>query len=220
MRGVVLGVLGGLAVAACSGRHEQLGDASIAGLGGSGSDCGASAQTLFDTATVPPAEDLFPARLVSGSELAGVTLTTTEAHQVTCLGAHAFTTYCGSPAGHILIAVVPLDPATQLPKTDDLSDAIGAATGLLPCWDLDHQHLDPAPATALYPTDFMLPAGTWGVVVGAGRLGIPDNEANMPLDLTAVGTPAYFHFYFDGDVGGRGTWATGDPIVRIVVVGD
>ncbi len=217
MRCIVLVVL----VAACSGRHEQLGDASIAGLGGSGSDCGASSQTLFDTATVPPAEDLFPARLISGAELQGFAITTTEAHEITCLGAHAFTTYCGSPAAQLLVAVVPLDPTTQLPKTDDLSDAVGAAAGTIPCWDLGQQHADPAPETPMFPTSFSVPAGTWGVVVGAGRLGIRDNEANLPLDLTAVGSPPWFHFYYDGDVGGRGTWAIGsEPTIRMIVVGE
>jgi len=215
MRGIVLGIV----VAACSGRHEQLGDASVAGLGGAGSNCGASSRTLFETATVPPAEDLYPSRLVSGDELAGVTLTTTEAHEITCLGAHAFRTYCGSPAQNIFIAVVPLDPTTQLPTTDDLSDVVGAAAGPLACWDGD-QHADPAPETTMYPTSFMLPAGTWGVVVGSGRFGIPANEAQMPLDVVAVGSPAYFHYYNVGGVGDTGTWAAGDPVVRLVVVGE
>ena len=173
-----------------------------------GSGCGTPSQVLFDTAALPPTQDLYPARLVDLDDFVGVRFTLTEAHEITGLGAHIFDT-CDTCSGHdIAIAVVPLDPTTRLPRTIDLSDAIGYAVGKLPL--ATTQHFDPTPPSLQLPVSFTLPAGTYGLVIATNVLGATAYEGDMPIDVTPIGTPEFFHCYSDGGVGDVCSW--GDDI--------
>lgn len=189
------------------------------GSDGQGSGCGTPSHVLFDTATLPATQDFFPARLVDLDNFVGVRFTLTEPHDITALGAHIFDR-CATCSGHdIAIAVVPLDPATQLPRTIDLSDALGYAVGPLPL--TTENSFDPTPPSLELPVSFTLPAGTYGLVIATGVLGANAYEGDMPIDVTQIGTPQFFHCYSDGGVGDVCSWADDinpDPH-RMFVVG-
>lgn len=160
---------------------------------------------LFNTATLPPQQDLYPAREVDINDFVGVRFTTTEAHEITALGAHIFSGCATCPGTNIAIAVVPLDPTTRLPMTIDLTDAIGYAVGPLPVPTT--QHFNPTPASLRLPVSFELPTGTWGLVVATDVLGANAPDGDMPIDVIPVGTPEFFHCYSDGGVGDVCSWA-------------
>jgi hypothetical protein len=159
---------------------------------------------IFETAThTAGTQQLLPAREASGDGFVGVRFTTARPYVVTGLGARIYST---SPDTPVLIAVVPLDPTTELPKTTTLTDRIGFGVGAMPVGATDEELGD-----TVIETRFTLPAGTWGLVVASDRLGVRYTSGHLPFDVVAVGTPEYIHYAEDGGVEGYpGQWFNTD----------
>ena len=221
-----LAVTAALLVAACGGLNETR-DTSNAGLRCEHPDeLGAMDPIVFESAIVEPGpHDPLPARQLDGKHFLGVELATTRTYAVTGLGAHIFTTTpicddCGSR--EVSMAIVPLDPGSMLPMTNTLSDAICWTVRTIPHVD-PVQQPEPFPST-LFPTDFLLPAGTWGLVIGSNRFNVAFVEGLLPFDVTPVGMPSYFHYVEAEDAGAgpeTGQWLhtmPGDNI-RLFVTG-
>jgi hypothetical protein len=178
---------------------------------------------VFESAVVEPGpHDALPARQIDGDHFAGVQFTTTRTYAVTGLGAHIYTSSpsCGDcipPA--VSMAVVPLDASTNLPKTNTLRDAICWTVGPIP-----YLQQQPELTSTVFPADFLLPAGSWGLVVASNRFDTTFVAGLLPLDVTPVGAPSYFH-YFEGEGVGEGP-ETGQWVhtmspdhIRLFVVG-
>ena len=120
------------------------------------------------------------------------------------------------------MAIVPLDPTTNLPASNTLSDAICWTTGTIP-------YVEPIPetepfASTVFPADFVLPAGSWGLVIASNVFGTKFTEGLLPTDVTPVGTPSFFHYYEAEDAGAgpeTGQWAHTMPgnEIRLFAVG-
>lgn len=185
--------------------------------------------SIFETATAEPGpQDLIPARLLDGKHFVGAAFTTTSTSRVTGLGAQIYTTdpYDCDECTQVQVSmsVLALDPITKLPKTNSLADAICWTVGTVPSVRVNQL---PEPlASTTFPVDFLLPAGDWGVVIATNRFSTQFRQANLPLDVTPVGTPDYFGYSEAEDVGAgpeTGHWEHTDPAnglpVRIFVVG-
>jgi hypothetical protein len=153
--------------------------------------------TFFESATISPGpHDVVPAWSADDWQpVVGVLLTTSKPYTITGLGAHIRRACEACEASTMVMAIVPLDPTTNLPRTIDLSDAIGSGTAEVPHWP--STTLDEAPPSTVFPASFELPAGTWGLVVGSNRLGVPQVIADLPLDVEGVGTNRYFVYSTD-----------------------
>ena len=159
--------------------------------------------TIYQTATVPsgPYNGL-PAASADPSQLRGVRFTTTRAYTITGLGAHVYS-YCTSCATlETFMAVLPVDPTTKLPMTFHLNDAIGWAVANLPVWQ--RGELPESPPSTVFPASFTLPAGTYALVIGSGRRGVPASEALLPIDVDRVQKNEYIFWNGEGE---QGYWA-------------
>jgi len=213
-------------VAACGGVDEA-GDTSNSRLRCERPDvAGAMDPIVFESAIVEPGpHDPIPARMIDGKHFVGVQLTTTRTYAVTGLGAHIYTTEppCDEcTPREVSMAIVPLDTSTNLPKTNTLSDAICWTVGTIPYVEPVQQ---PEPfASTVFPADFLLPAGSWGLVIASNRFNAAFVEGLLPLDVTPVGAPSYIHYFEAEDAGAgpeTGHWAhtmPGDDI-RLFAVG-
>ena len=213
-------------VAACGGVDEA-DDTSNAVIGCERPDVGGATDPIvFESAILEAGtHEPIPARMIDGKHFVGVQLTTTRAYAVTGLGAHIYTT---SPPcdecipQEVSMAIVPLDTSTNLPKTNTLSDAICWTVGPIP-YVQPVQQAEPF-ASTVFPASFLLPAGSWGLVIASNRFNSAFVEGLLPLDVTPVGTPSYFHYFEAEDAGAgpaTGQWVhtmLGDHI-RLFVVG-
>ena len=157
--------------------------------------------TIFESATMRPGPfEPLPAQSTSGEQLLGVRFTTTKPYTVTGIGAHAYT-ICFSCTGESqtvqFMAIVPIDPATNLPTTTDLMrDAVGFGVAAIP-YVTSTETQDAAPPSTVFPADFVLPAGTWGLVIGGGYYDTLLEDILLSTDVVPVGDPQYFRYTFE-----------------------
>jgi hypothetical protein len=135
-----------------------------------------SAQLVYESATMGSPGQV-AGHTIDVDQFIGVRFTTTQPYTITGLGAHVV-----ALSGTYFIAIVPIDPATNLPTSTDLADAAGSAVGPFPT----------ASSEVMFETAFELPAGTWGIVVGSGRFGADGASGAAPFDNRPIGSPSYF----------------------------
>jgi hypothetical protein len=145
---------------------------------------------------------------ISAWQFLGVRFTTTQDETVTGLGIHAGVSRASKIGnGMIFLAITPLSSPGGFPKTLTLDDAI-----------LDGLLSPPFPsADVSLPTDFLLPAGDYALVAGAGSFGAT-GDAFAPQDNEDIGTPRYFFYsaqnglFVDGGIRDIRFFVEGHPV--------
>ncbi|MFN7132806.1 MAG: thrombospondin type 3 repeat-containing protein, partial [Myxococcales bacterium] len=137
-------------------------------------DASAQTTTIFESASMGPAGQSGGWSIGSYQYL-GVRFTTSEAKSITSIGGH----FQGTGSG--FVAIIAINPSTSLPVTSTISQAQFHA--LFP-------FVNPSAETSI-ATNFVLPAGTWGLVFGSGQVGA-GGSGSAPGNNPDIGSPGYF----------------------------
>lgn len=175
--------------------------------------------TIFESATLKPGPFVpLHAQSTNAEQLLGVRFTTTTAVTVTGLGAHVYTVCLScTTEKRQFMAIVPIDPATNLPSTTNLpDDAIGYGVAKIPNV-ASTATMETAPPSTVFPASFDLPAGTWGLVIGGGYYDTLPHDIHLSTDVVPVGDPQYFHYTFENAQWWYGQHA--GPDKRMFVIG-
>ncbi len=141
---------------------------------------------VFETASLGPtgqpgAGSGASGAAVDSSQFLGAKFQMPREGRITSLGGHVAHDNGRPMVRPLFVAVVPLDPTTDLPATFDLSDARFSTTFLPP---------NPSADVAIV-TDFRLPAGRYAIIFGSGRFGATGSGL-MPDNNTDLGQPERF----------------------------
>jgi hypothetical protein len=77
--------------------------------------------------------------------------------------------------------------------------------------------MDTPPPDTVFATDFELPAGSWGLVIGGGYFDTRLLDINLSNQVIAIGDPQYFRYTFEDQQWWYGQNAA--PDTRMFVIG-